>query len=542
MYTRFINIFSCLTLLFILAGCKKNEWVEYSGSGPQMNVSKEYENIKGINVGDEVTIPVSLQSEAGIKRLSYFFITQTANGTESGTPVHVDFTDYPTSIQHDIVFKIAPSMLELVIVSFDKNNYSSEVHITVAEIRELPVLKFKDGIKYQATVFENKKLLINGDITSKYDLANIAYKTITNGVVSQETPIAFNDKNNTSFSANVAVSKGLTGIIVSAKNIYEGSVSDTFKIGSVVDDAISINLAGNITSIANLYVDSTNQISGNISSGSDISSLSYAIKQNGVYTAEQNLKPGTPSDNFNFEINFIGAIGIQAIRITSMNQGGKTQVVELPVLRVNRKLLRFRDIVLTTEIGPGKNNWFSAYKAPHVFDVTNAAAAQDMIDIGTTIYSNAFRFVPPYIFTAGAAYRTAVAPYMAGFTKATYTMVTANRRSVTSAALDTLIWDSNLDNYININIKGPAPIGENYNITTTNRRISGDPVIGTGFILGWGSWDEPTGVVNNQAFGVVLVKGYTNAGSGKGTVVLDIVVPAEDMRTKFNPVSLFNYP
>ncbi|MCU7693860.1 hypothetical protein ACFSPU_01365 [Haoranjiania flava] len=542
MNTRFINIFSILTLLFLLASCKKTEWIEYSGSGPQINISKEYENIKGINVGDEVTIPVSLLSEAGIKRFSYFFITQTANGTRSETPVNVDFTNFPTSVQQEIVFKIAPSMLELVIVSFDKNNYSSEVHITMAEIRELPVLSFKDGIKYQATVFENKKLLINGNITSKYDLASISYKTLKDGVVSQETPIAFSDKKSTSFSTNVLVSKSLTAIILSAKNIYGGTVVDTFKIGAVVDDAISITLTGNITSIANLYVDSTNKISGNISSGSDISSLSYAIKQNGTYTAEQNLQPGTPPDDFKFEINYTGALEIQAIRISATNQGGKMQVIELPVLKVNRRLLRFRDIVLTTEIGPGKNNWFSAYKSPHVFDVTNAAAAQDMIDFGSIIYNNAFRFVPPYIFTAGAAYKTAVAPYMAGFTKATYTMVTANRRSVTPAALDTLIWDSNLDNYINVNIKGPAPIGENYNITTTNRRISGDPVIGTGFIFGWGSWDVATGAVNNQAFGLALVKAYTNAGSEKGTVVLDIVVPAEDMRTKFNPVSLFNYP
>ncbi|MCH5717724.1 hypothetical protein [Niabella hibiscisoli] len=90
---------------------------------------------------------------------------------------------------------------------------------------------------------------------------------------------------------------------------------------------------------------------------------------------------------------------------------------------------------------------------------------------------------------------------MAGFTKATYTLVTANRRSVTPAAMDSLLWDSNLDNFIDINIKGPGPVGENYNVTTTNRRVSADPVINTGIVIGWGSWNLASGAVENQAFG-----------------------------------------
>jgi hypothetical protein len=37
------------------------------------------------------------------------------------------------------------------------------------------------------------------------------------------------------------------------------------------------------------------------------------------------------------------------------------------------------------------------------------------------------------------------------------------------------------------------------------------------------------------------VKSYVEA-NGFATVTLDIKVPAEDNRTKFNPVSLFDYP
>ncbi|HMR83865.1 MAG TPA: hypothetical protein PKE30_12065 [Niabella sp.] len=540
----YIKIILVFASVLVFTGCKKKEFIPANGNGPQLSVSKEYEKIEGINVGDQVIIPVTAASEKGVKRLSYYFITQTANGTSSGTPVNIDKErEYPRQINENITFTIVPNMLSLVIVSFDGENRASEVHITMSEIRALPILAFKEGIKYEATVFENKKLNVEGQVTSEHDIESLTYKTVINGVSSAGTAIPFTDKKNTPFVAAVTVPKGLTAVIIEAKNIYDGIAVDTFKIGAVTDDAVNISLTGFSGSIPHLYADSLNVLNGKATSGSDITSLSYAVKANGTYSAEQPLPLGTPLDEFNFSIELNGSVGMQAIRITGRNNGGKEQVIEYPIQKVNRRLLRFTNIVLTSEIGPGKNNWFSAWKAPHVFDVTNAAANQEWIDFGTIVYNNAsFRFVPPFIYTAGTAYLNSAAPYMVGFNKATYTMVTANRRSVTPAAMDTLRWDSNLENFINRNIKGPGPVGENYNVTTTNRRVSGDPVVNAGFIIGWGSWNLATSVVDNQAFGVVIVKSYTTTGSGKGTVTLDIIVPAEDQRSRFNPVSMFGYP
>ncbi|WP_114791483.1 hypothetical protein U0035_18895 [Niabella yanshanensis] len=534
-------LFFC-TILGFATGCGKKEWVEKTGNGPDIKIDAQYANIARVNVGDVVTIPITVSSTVGVKRLSYYFINQTANGTTSEAPVHADNTDYPSTLTKEIQFTIRPAMVELVVVSFDKNNNSSEVHIRMSEIRALPVMTFKDGIKFQETVFEKKRLNVQGQITSTHDLSKISYRTIINGVLSAETAIPFTDKKSTAFVAALVVPKGLTDVIITAANIYDGNVVDTFKVGRVADDAVSIALAGISGTIPYLYADSLNVFSGQVSSGSDLSSLSYAIKTGGVYGAEQSINLGTPPDEFSFTVPVQGAVGMEAIRISGRNAGGKEQVLEYPIGKVNRRLLRFTNIVLTTEIGPGKNNWFSAYKAPHVFDVTNAAAAQEMIDFGTIIYNNAFRFVPPFIYTAGAAYQTAAAPYMEGFTKATYTLVTANRRSVTPAAMDSLLWDSNLDNFINVNIKGPGPVGENYNVSTTNRRVSADPVTNTGVIIGWGSWNLATGAVNNQAFGVVLVKSYTTTGSGRGAVTIDVVVPAENQRARFNLVSMLGYP
>src|SRR5687768_9650169 len=179
-----------ITLILAIAGCTR-DWKDAIGAGPEITISDDYKSIKGINVGDRVTVPVTVRAQTGVKRLSYFFITKTANGTTSGAPVHIDRTDLPAELQQNISFTITQAMTELVIVSFNKENFSSEVHIPMSEIRQLPVITFKDNVKYQATVFENKMMKIEGQVTSAFDLQSITYKTGVNVTYSAETPITY---------------------------------------------------------------------------------------------------------------------------------------------------------------------------------------------------------------------------------------------------------------------------------------------------------------------------------------------------------------
>lgn len=543
---RLRNFYSISILVLVsvitIVSCTR-EWKDAVGEGPQITIADNYKTLAGINVGDAVSIPVTVTSPGGVKRLSYYFIRKTANGTASGTPVNIDREDFPTDLQHDITFTIEENMTELVVVSFNKENFSSEVHITMSEIRQLPVLTFKDGVKYQETVFENKVIKVEGQVVSEFDLESVSYQTSINGNYSAETPITFTDKKNTPFVANVNVVSGLTAIVIKAVNVHGGLDTDTFKIGTVAADAVSVALAGGATTINVLYADSINIITGNAVSGSDFQTLTYAIKQNGIYGPEQTIGLGTPLDEFAFDFSITGEKGIEAIRITGENEGGKSQVTEFPVAKVYTRLLHFPNIVLTTEIGPGKNNWFSAYQAPHVFDITNAPQNQLMLDFAFIKYTTtANRIVPAAVFNAGTAYTTAMAPYMVGFTKAPYTMVTANRTNVNNTSYNSIGWDGELTEFLQKKIIAPTNQGgENYNVVTTNRRVSGDMVPGSGFVIGWGSWNFANSAVNNEAFGLVIVKDYVTA-NGFATVTLDIKVPVDDNRTKYNPVSLFNYP
>jgi hypothetical protein len=91
--------------------------------------------------------------------------------------------------------------------------------------------------------------------------------------------------------------------------------------------------------------------------------------------------------------------------------------------------------------------------------------------------------------------------------------------------------------FLDAKVRAPvAEGGENYNFYTTNRRTNSGLQVGKGFIIGWGQW-EPT---QNKAFGLVMVKAYSVV-NGVATATLEIKVPAEDMRTKYNPVSIFDY-
>jgi hypothetical protein len=282
----------------------------------------------------------------------------------------------------------------------------------------------------------------------------------------------------------------------------------------------------------------SNTLKGNVFSGSAVTSLTYSVKSNDIYGPEVPMTIGNPSDEFSFTIDFTAEKGIQAVRITGTNAGNITKVLEFPVEKAYTKLVHFTDITLTSAIGPGLNNWFSAYQAPHVFDVPTAAGNQLMLDFALVKYSStSFRIMPAAVYVAGDAYKTAMAPYMDGFTKAPYTLITANRNAVTPEAFDALEWDGELTAFLDAKVRAPAAEGgENYNVSATNRRFNGDLQIGKGFIIGWGQWDP----INNQAFGLVMVKDYSVV-DGVATATLEIKVPAEDMRTKYNPVSLFDY-
>lgn len=522
----------CLSLL----ACNKDD---ENLAGPVITLGAGFDEVENLNVGEEVTVPVSIKAPAGVRRLAYYFITQSANGTATGTPVYIDKTDYPQSLEQNITFKVPQNMVEMVIITFDKNFKNSEKHIVPKNVRLTPVLAFKDNVKFRASVFENKQLKVEASFTSQHDVTALTYQSIVDGKASAESPITITNPKDMAFTATVTVVKNMSAIVLKAKNSYNGTAVDTFKIGTVVDDAVNIALDANQTKIPVVYAGVSNTLSGTVFSGSAMSTLTYALKTNNVYGAETPITIGNPKDEFTFSVNYQGANGIQAVRISGHNEGGKTTQTEFVVDRVFNKLVHLTDIKLTTDIGPGKTNWFSMYKAPHMFDQASAVSNQLWLDF--LLYKHTasdIRITSAAAFNAGAAYLSAMGPYMNGFSTATYTLVTTARPSLTPATFNAIQWDGELTDYINNKVKAPvASGGENYNVSTTNRRFVNALAVGQGFVIGWGSW-TPT---NNEVFGIVTVKEYSVV-NGVVNVTLEVKAPADDSRTKYNSVSTLTYP
>lgn len=534
------SFIQCLLIglsLFLGMACNKKD--DKFTAKPEINIEEKYTKIEGLNEGEILSIPVTVRSSVGIKRLSYYVITRTSNGTSSGSPVNNDQPDFPTELTDTIKLTVANNFVELVVIVFDRYHNNSEIHISTDNIRSVQTIAFKDGVKERESVFEGKNLVIEGTVNSEFALKLFEYQTILNGEVSAPNTVEITDSNALPFSFGVEVEKGLSAIVVKTVNEYDAVVQDTFRIGTVQDDAVVISLSTGSSKIDKLYTKTKNTISGTVFSGTEINKLTYSIKRNGSYEPEVELPIGTPADEFPFSFEFEGEKEIEAIKLYGMNEGGKVNETEYQVAAVYNPLKVFRNIVLTTEIGPGKKNFFAAWQEPHVFEASESAAYDEVIDLGFFRYTaTSNNIMPPAVFAAGTAYANALAPYMQGWDKAPYTLVTANRASVNAASFDTLNWDTQLQEHVARRVAAPtAQGGEGYNIYETNRRTNSVFNVGQGFYIGWGRWDP----IYNFSFGVVLVKDYTINGN-YATITLDIKVPEENQRLKYNPLSLFNYP
>ena len=513
-------LFALLTTPLVFFGC--NEGNMSNSSGPSIIIDSEDISFDGLNEGDTIQIPIVVKSDHGIKRTAYFLMNETPNGIVSDEPVYLDNVTYPKEIREELKIPVIYNAKELVIISFDSRNKSSELHFKFNDIRRIPQIIFKDSVKYRESVFENKNFTVSGRITSEYDLKKVTVSTVVNNVVSEERLLALQGQN---FTSSVLVVKGLSGIVIKAQNIYDGMTVDTFKIGSVVDDAVNIVMKGGISSLQNFFVDETNIYQGTIVSGSNVRKLTYRVKKSGVYGAEIPITSGATLDEFDFNLAIRGEYGMESVRITGENENNKISSLELSIPKVEAHVLYFKDVKLTTKIGQGLKNWFSCYLEPHVFDQQAAMQNQEMMDFVCAVYDNSqVCLLSPHVFNSSTLYNAAITPYMQGFTQANYCLITANRNSITFDSFDGISTEEGLKDFIDKKIVGT----ENYNVYTAARGTNRELVPGKGMVYAWGPSSG-----NHKAFGLIIVKA-ASFENGVGNVTLDIKVPRADNRTLYN--------
>ena len=520
----FFTTILILTTIFIYTGCNEiDEYLSGDTTGPTITVNNELLSFDGLNEGDIIEIPVDIKSEHGIKRVAYFFKNETPNGLVADDPVYIDYDDLPTEISETIKAPLSYSAKELVIITFDKRNRSSEIHVSFESTKTSPKIEFKDNVKYRASVFENKHIVISGNIISDYNITSSTYATIVENVTSAYQDLTLN---NNSFSATIQIVKGLSGIIIRVENENNAVVADTFKIGAVVDDAVNIVMKGGITSLTGFSAGQVNEYEGSIVSGSNITKFNYQVKKEGVWGTEIEIPIGTPADEFDFTLAINGEMGMESVKLYAENTNGKSSTLELIIPEVINNVLYFQDVKLTTAIGPGLHNWFSCYQEPHVFDQVTARQHQEMLDFVCSLYDGTqVSLLSGHIVNASALYNQALVPYLEGFSMVNFCLLSANRNEITNESFDAIKTEEDLNNFI------ANQIALTYTVYTASRGTNRELVPGKGMVYAWGPSSG-----KNMAFSIIMVK-EVSLVNGVGKVTLDIKAPRTDYRTIYKDSS-----
>lgn len=501
-----------------------------------------------LNASDKLEIPVKITCESGLKKAFYKIVTQEPEempkiGDEVAIPVEGNTLDTKLTIN------VTPNLYGVVIAVYDQNDKVTSRTIRVQSVKKIPVLSFKDDVKFRKTVCVGIPFNIIGKVQSEHELTAVSLIPVVGGKESSPVVIQLADKMAVDFTQSVPVEKGLEHILLKAENVFGGVAVDTFKVQNVVtSDFVEVVLADNATELTRIVANESSLVSGTIASGSDITSVKYAAKINGSLA---NLADATLTDNVGnetkFSFNIQGVKGLESVRVVATNNGGKTTTMDFVVPSLRYRLVSLKDVEMSSD--PADNKCFLAlYESIKVFGVSTALTKQDRIDFYLANKGNGVQPLSPHAYGAGQAYYDASLPYIKGFTELTYAFLSAKRGKVTQEALSGLVYDFDLDEFLATRIMAPAPEGENYKILTASRRV-GDTFNDSskkegGFLLGWGTHTHPTvspAVVKNVGFAVFYVKSVTKKSNGHWKIVFDVKFPVDDLRKPNNSGSIAPY-
>lgn len=241
------------------------------------------------------------------------------------------------------------------------------------------------------------------------------------------------------------------------------------------------------------------------------------------------IKEVTPTTDGNYKVVFdIKFTEIDA-RTEAANTSGQNVVIDNPGYDPSNEMVEYKGVELTTEIGPGKKNWFSAYASPEMvaFTQEEARSKSNMMDFAPVVHSeDEVRLYSAIIGHSHADYKDRTSPYVSGFQRLTYTMLGGRRPGYADETLP-----EHYDNVTDVNsmiqlVKNYWPT---YSYTSANR-MNTDKLIKD--YVGIMAWGHKIGI--NNKFGVFIVRDIQPTTDGNYKVVLDIKVPKSNARTSNN--------
>lgn len=541
-YPFLVKVFLALFVGLLLFACEDDISEKFD-----IDLKGTPEVYESVNEKGNLEIPIKITCEAGLKKAFYKTVDKVVG---YGKPVISGEKSIPVSGNTlDTVIEIPITMIlyQIVIAIYDNNDVVYLRTVKVEEVKKAPVLTFKDGINIRKTAAIGIPFKIEGNVTSEHELKQISFIPVNNGNPGTAVLLDLGNKSNVNFSASVPVAAGLQYILLKAENIFGGLAVDTFRVQNVVnEDFISITIAENQTELNYFFDQEDNELKGTIASGSDIKNLNYAITKNGAEGALQAVTLTNPGNETNFSFKVKGEAGMEKIRIVAENNGNKIATVNLTIPGIAVRATYLQNVSMSTD--PADNKcFFSAYRTPNVYGVTEAKSNQLMVDWILTKTASGVQPVSPHAYGANATYYANSLPYLSGFTNLTYLFLTSLRATITLNGFNSIVSEKDIKTYIDRYLVAPAPEGQAYNVYTASRRV-GDTYNASksqgGFVIGWGSHTHPTAspaVVNNVGFAIVWVKQATQKSNGHWDFVFDIKFPKADQRTPNNASAIEPY-
>lgn len=544
---RFINLFAVILFSLLVGACgHDDDYISYSIDLKDTPDQYEYLEENGV-----LEIPLYIDSEVDVKSAYYKVGVKNEDGkVEIGNKVNilVPESGVPNSAGNmTLVAKIpvVKNMSHVFLAVFDDNDQLYKRTVTVAEVRNAPVVNFKNGVDAKKTVCIGVPFKISGDVESEYELAAAWAVPVVNGV---EQEAVQGTLSSGIFELFIPVKAGLKSVLVKVANVYGGVTTKEFKVLNVVEeDFMDITFTDNLTELTRMSIGKEKTVEGLLASGSDITLVKYALKKNGVlgsYT-ELSLMENEGNDaKFSFRV--MGEEGVEAVEIVAANQGNVTASEERRVKVLSSSAISsLTDVVMSTD--PADNACFlSLYEENPVFGKETALMKQDRVDFYLAyVDNNRGQPLSPHAYGAGVNYYNASKPYITGFTELTYSFVSNWRGKITKEGFDAIQSEQDLQDFLESTIIAPSPDGENYKIYTASRRVGpnmNDPKKTGGFLLGWGTHSHPTVSpaigVNNVAFAIFWVKKIAKKDNGHWTVMFDVKYPLSDERA-FNKDASF---
>lgn len=526
-----------------------DDYVSYSIDLKDTPDQYEYLEENGV-----LEIPLYIDSEVDIKSAYYKVGVKNKDGkVEIGNKVDILVPEGGVSgdVKNAALIAKIPvvkNMSHVFLAVFDNNDQLYKRTVTVAEVRNAPIVNFKNDVDVKNTVCVGIPFKISGEIESEYELVSVWAVPVVNDVEQEPVQGSLSSGN---FELSIPVKAGLKSVFVKVANVHGGVATKEFKVLNVVEeDFMDITFTGDLTELTRMAIGKENTVEGLLASGSDIAFVKYALKKNGVLGSYIELPLMENEGNeakFSFQI--MGEEGVEAVEIVAANQSNVTASEGCRVKVLSSSAISsLTDVVMSTD--PADNACFlSLYEEEPVFGKEMAQTKQGRIDFYLAyVDNNRGQPLSPHAYGAGANYYNASKPYITGFTELTYSFVSNWRGKITKEGFDAIQSEQDLQDFLESTIIAPNPDGENYKIYTASRRVGpnmNDPQKTGGFLLGWGTHSHPTVSpatgVNNIAFAIFWVKKIAKKDNGHWAITFDVKYPLSDERAFNNDASFEPY-